>query len=282
MSGEMQTPIDLTIHPRDIAFQRESLRARWWLGGDPIATAFFNTLSASFPQGERFFLDAVRPYRDVVDPKLRDQILAFTAQEAVHSREHLAFNNRVADQGYNFGRIDTYLRKQFDFGRKLPQINQLCATIALEHFTAILAHAVLFETDDFAGAPPELKRMWHWHAIEEIEHKAVAFDTFCAVSRRMSAFRRWWARAFSMAITTILFFKFIGFGVREFFRQDSVNNLRSWRALLRYLWIRPGLFRRAAPGYFAYYRPGFHPWQVDDRGLIAHVEATLSTSAAAV
>ncbi len=276
MVSETQTPADLAIRPRDIAFRPASPAPRWWLGGDPIATAFFNALSASFPQGERFFMDAVRTYRDIADPKLHDQIAAFTAQEAVHSREHLVFNQAVAAHGYDFGRIDIYLKARFDFGRKLPKLDQLCATIALEHFTAVLAHAILSGDDDLAGAPPDLKRMWEWHAMEEIEHKAVAFDTFLAATRRFSPLRRWWMRCLSMILSTIMFVLFIGFGVREFFRQDGIAELRSWRALLRYLWTRPGILRRMAPGYFAYYKPGFHPWRVDDRALIAGAEAALS------
>jgi hypothetical protein len=270
----------LTIHPRDLSFRDCSGVPRHWLGGDPIATAFFNTLSSSFPQGERFFMDAVRPYRDAAGAKLRQQIVAFTAQEAVHSREHLLFNNSVAQHGFAFAAIDAYLTKQFDFGRKLPRLNQLCATIALEHFTAILAHALLCDGDDLAAAPPQLKRMWHWHAIEEIEHKAVAFDTFLAATRHLSGLRRWWARCLSMAITTILFLKFIRFGLREFFRRDGIDNSRSWRALFRYVWIEPGLMRRVLPAYFAYYKPGFHPWRVDDRALIARVETSLATATA--
>lgn len=281
METETQTPADLTIRPRDIAFGRVLPAPRWWLGGDPIATAFFNTLSASFPQGERFFMDAVRPYRDAAGAKLAGQIAAFTAQEAVHSREHLVFNNSLEAQGFDFSRIDTYLKKQFDFGRKLPRLNRLCATIALEHFTAILAHAILSDGVDLAGAPPELKRMWHWHAIEEIEHKAVAFDTFLAATRRFSPLRRWWLRCFSMALTTILFFRFLWFGVGEFFRHDGIDGLQSRYALLRYLWVEPGILRRVAPGYFAYYKPRFHPWRVDDRALIADVEATLAAGDAA-
>jgi predicted metal-dependent hydrolase len=276
--AETQTPADLAIHPRDIAFGRRSRPPRSWVGGDPIATAFFNALSASFPQGERFFIDAVRPYRGAADPRLGEQIQAFIAQESVHSREHLVFNNAIAVHGFEFSRIDTYLKSRFDFGCTLPPLNQLCATIALEHFTAILAHALLSDGDDLAGAPTELKRMWQWHAIEEIEHKAVAFDTFLAVTRRFSRLRRWQLRCVSMGLTTILFFQFIGFGVREFFRQDGIDNLRSWRKLLHYLWIRPGIMRRAAPNYFAYYKPGFHPWRVDDRALIVDVEAALAAS----
>jgi hypothetical protein len=279
--AETQTPADLVIRPRDLAFGRASPAPRWWLDGDPIATAFFNTLSASFPQGERFFMDSVRPYRNVADAKLAGQIAAFTAQEAVHSREHLVFNNSVAVQGYDFSRMDLYLKKRFDFGRKLPRLDQLCATIALEHFTAILAHAILSGGDDLAGAPPELTRMWHWHAIEEIEHKAVAFDTFLAATQHFSPLRRWSMRCLSMVFTTIMFFQFIAFGMGEFFRHDGIDELRSWRAFFRYLWRKPGLMRRAAPAYFAYFKPGFHPWHVDDRALIVKVEATLSARHAA-
>ncbi len=276
--AETQTPADLAIHPRDMAFGRRAQPPRHWLDGDPIATAFFNALSASFPQGERFFMDAVRPYRGAAGQRLGAQIQAFLAQEAVHSREHLVFNNAVAVHGFDFSRIDAYLKNKFDFGRTLPPLNQLCATIALEHFTAILAHALLSDGDDLAGAPAELKRMWQWHAIEEIEHKAVAFDTFLAVTRHFSRLRRWQLRCVSIGLTTLMFFQFMGFGVREFFRQDGIDNPGSWRRLLHYLWIRPGIMRRAAPGYFAYYKPGFHPWRVDDRALILDVEAALAAS----
>ena len=282
MSGETQTPADLAIRPRDIAFARASpVAPRFWLGGDPIATAFFNALSASFPQGERFFMDSVRPYRESADAKLAGQIAAFTAQEAVHSREHLVFNARIAEDGFDFSRIELYLKKRFDFGRKLPRLNQLCATIALEHFTAILAHAVLSDGRDLAGAPAEIRRMWQWHAIEEIEHKAVAFDTFLMAARRFSPLRRWWIRCVSMVLSTMMFLRFLWFGTREFFRHYGIDDLRSRRALLRHLWIDPGLMRRAAPGYFAYYKPNFHPWHVDDRALIAGVEAALETRGAA-
>lgn len=271
-----KTPADLAIRPRDVAFEHPTPEPRWWVNGDPIATAFFNALSASFPQGERFFMDSVRRYRDKADPELRGQIQTFLAQEAVHSREHLLFNYALTGPGFDLSRIDSYLKSHFDFGRKLPPINQLCATIALEHFTAILAHALLAQGDDLKGAPDELKRMWHWHAIEEIEHKAVAYDTYLAATRHYSGLRRWWQRSFSMVLTTIVFLEFIGFGVREFFRRDGIDTWKSRAAMFRYMWIKPGLMRRAAPSYFAYFKPGFHPWRIDDRALIAGVEAELA------
>jgi len=281
LPAQTQTPGDLLIRPRDISFAHELPRQRWWLNGDPIATTFFNALSASFPQGERFFMDAVRPYRDTVEPELREQIRAFTTQEAVHSREHRIFNNTLAAQGYNLDRIDAYLKRRFDFGRKLPRLNWLGATIALEHFTAILAHAILSDPAYLAGAPPELRRFWQWHAIEEIEHKGVAFDTYLAATARFTPFRRWWMRCMSMVLTSMMFFQFIAYGMRELFRQDGINTFQSWRALFRYLWREPGLMRRVMRAYFAYFKPGFHPWRIDDRALIAKTENSLRTLAAA-
>jgi predicted metal-dependent hydrolase len=279
--AETQTPADLVIRPRDLAFGRGSNPARWWHGGDPIATAFFNALSASFPQGERFFMDAVRPWRETAGPELREQIRVFTAQEAVHSREHLVFNNQVASAGFDFGPIDTFLKRRFDLARKLPRLTQLAATIALEHFTAILANVILKDSEHLAGARAELKRMWQWHAIEEVEHKAVAFDTFMFATEGFWPLRRWWIRSFSMVLATLMFFQYLAFGAREFLRRDGIDNPGAWRALLSYLFVRPGIMRRVAPSYFTYYRPGFHPWRVDDRALIADVEISLAPSHAA-
>ncbi len=275
MLAETQTPHDLFIRPRNLAFQHDMHRERWWLNNDPIATAFFNALSASFPQGERFFMDAVRPYRDSVNPRLREQIQAFTAQEAMHSREHRVFNDSMEGLGYNLQSIDAYLKRRFDFGRTLPRLNWLTATIALEHFTAILAHAILSDDTFLENAPAELKRLWYWHAIEEIEHKSVAFDTYLTATHRLGPFRRWWIRCISMVLITGMFFQFIAYGVREFFRGDGINRFQSWKALIYYLWVYPGIMRRVTPSYFSFFKPGFHPWHIDDRVLIADTDATL-------
>jgi len=79
-----------------------------------------------------------------------------------------------------------------------------------------------------------------------------------------------------MVLSTIMFLQFIGFGARQFLRRDGLDTFRNRRAVLHYMWINPGIMRRAAPSYFAYFKPGFHPWRVDDRALIAGVEAELA------
>ncbi len=97
----IKSPHDLTITPRDRRFGRGKSQNRWWLGNDPIATAFYNALSITFPRGEAFFVESVRAHRDDAPEKLKGEINAFIKQEVIHSREHVSFNKRVVDAGYN-------------------------------------------------------------------------------------------------------------------------------------------------------------------------------------
>ncbi len=128
------TPTDLTITPRDRRFGRERATERHWLNGDPIATAFFNALSFTFPRGEAFFIDSVRAFRDGVPPKLAGEIAAFIKQEVVHSREHLAFNRQVTAHGYDVSLLDRDVTMVLDLARQRPPLVSLAATMALEHF----------------------------------------------------------------------------------------------------------------------------------------------------
>ena len=277
MSKKKQAPADLVIRPRDLAFGRNTANPRWWLGHDPIATAYFNTLSAAFPQGERFFIESVRNCMHMASPELQSQIAAFSSQEFVHAREHVLFNRQATDAGYDLTKIEAFVKRELDFAKTRGPAGQLAITISLEHFTAILGHIGLSDPRHFGGASPENQRLWRWHAMEEIEHKAVAFDTYLAATKNWSALGRWTMRCSTMAVSTVLFFAEIFVGVREHFKQDSINTSRTWLRLLHYLLVTPGGARQMMRDYFAFYRPGFHPWQRDDRALIADVEATLAT-----
>src|ERR1700712_3355260 len=101
-----KTPADLTITPRDRRFGRDAGQARWWLAGDPVGTAFHNALSVTFPKGEAFFIESVKAFRDGVPARLDAEIRAFTMQEVMHSREHVAFNRRVIDAGYDISGLE--------------------------------------------------------------------------------------------------------------------------------------------------------------------------------
>lgn len=266
------TPTDLTITPRDRRFGRAARTGRHWLNNDPIATAFFNALSITFPRGEAFFIDSVRAFRDGASDKLAGEIAAFVRQEVIHSREHLAFNRQVTDQGYDVSRLDADVTMVLDLAYSRPPIVRLAATMALEHFTAILAHELLRDPGHLEGADADVAALWRWHAIEEIEHKGVAHDTWDHATRDWPRFRRWWLRSLMMLIVTRHFVQHRARGMMDLLRQDGLSGWRAGLGLIRYVIVRPGILRRVALPWARYFLPGFHPWAVDDRALIALAE----------
>ncbi|HEX6218987.1 MAG TPA: metal-dependent hydrolase, partial [Sphingomicrobium sp.] len=263
------TPADLTITPRDRKFARDPRPGRWWHGGDPVATALYNALSATFPEGEAFFVESVRQFRDGTPPKLAGEIKAFTTQEAIHSREHAAFNKAASEAGYDLTRLDKRLRWRLDLVKSRPPIASLAATMALEHFTAILAHELLSDPRHLAGAEKESADLWRWHAAEEIEHKGVAYDTWLHATAHWPRFKRWKVKAKVMMLVTRNFIVDRTHGGLELLRQDGITGPKAWSRLLWYMWIRPGVMRKIFSAWAKYFMPGFHPWNEDDRQLIA-------------
>lgn len=264
----LPTPAELSITPRDRRFGRSSVTPRLWHGGRVDATAIYNALSTTFPKGEAFFVESVRAFREGAPPKLANEIGAFTTQEAIHSREHDAFNKRATDSGYDLTMLEAQVARRLSVTSGKPPIVSLAATMALEHFTAILAHQLLVDPRHLEGADKETADLWRWHALEEIEHKGVAYDTWLNATRHWPRWKRWKLKARVMLYVTRNFVVDRTAGALELMRQDGVTGLRAWRLLLIYLWVKPGMFRKIAGAWFRYFLPGFHPWNEDDRFLL--------------
>lgn len=267
------TPDDLVITPRDRRFGRGTRRDRWWLNGDPIATAFYNALSVTFPKGEGFFVDSVRRFRDGTPPRLTAEINAFIKQEVMHTREHVAFNRHVVDQGYDVRRLDKDVDDALALTKGRPPIASLASTTALEHFTAMLAHELIADPRHLAGGEEQARALWLWHAAEEIEHKGVAYDTWLHATRDWPRLKRWWVKTLVMLITTWRFFTGRTRGMLELLRQDGLSGPRVWARLAWYAFGNPGMARKVAGVWAAYFLPGFHPWRHDDRALIGLAES---------
>jgi uncharacterized protein len=265
----LPTPADLSITPRDRRFGRDAATPRLWHGGRVEATAIYNALSATFPIGEAYFVESVRKFREGAPPKLAEEIKGFTTQEAIHSREHDAFNKRAEQSGYDLSKLEQRVSERLSITRDRPPIVNVAATMALEHFTAILAHELLANPRHLEGAEPETADLWRWHAVEEIEHKGVAYDTWLYATRDWPRTKRWKVKAKIMLLVTRNFLVDRTAGSLELMRQDGVTGLKAGRLLLTYLWVRPGMFRKIAGAWLKYFLPGFHPWNEDDRHLLA-------------
>lgn len=274
-AATLPTPADLSITPRDRRFGRETAASRLWHGGRVEATAIYNALSSTFPIGEAYFVESVRAFRQGTPPKLAEEIKAFTTQEAIHSREHDAFNKAAERAGYDLSSLEAQVERRLAITRARPPIVNVAATMALEHFTAILAHELLKTPGHLEGAEPEAANLWRWHSVEEIEHKGVAYDTWLFATRNWPRWKRWKVKAKVMLYVTRNFLVDRTAGALELMRQDGVTGLRAWTTLLWYLWVRPGMFRKIAGAWVKFFLPGFHPWNEDDRYLLRAYEAGL-------
>ncbi len=159
---------------------------KYWFGGDAFKTRFFDAMSTLFPEGERFFISCVRDFRDqVTDPVLMQEIKDFIRQEGQHGIVHTQFNDRLKAQGIDVDMLER-IEKQllFNIVRKyVPKKHTLATTAAAEHMTAIMAHSFFERKEVLESADPRMRAMYAWHAMEEIEHKAVAFDVMQKIAK---------------------------------------------------------------------------------------------------
>lgn len=269
------TPADLTITVRDERFNRDTTPRRWW-AGEPFGTAWHNALSATFPRGEAFFIEAVKAHREGADPKLEAEIRAFVKQEINHTREHIAFNRLAEDAGYDIKKIDQRVAEMLALTKDRPAIANLAVTMALEHYTAMMAAEFLANPQHFADADPEVRDMWRWHATEEIEHKGVAYDTWIHATKDWTPGKRWKVRSLVMLSVTGRFFKNRWSDSLDLLAQDGITGWKAKWGLFKYLTVSPGIVRRIVPAWLAYFKPGFHPWDHDDRELIRRYEGEFS------
>ena len=254
----------MTVQRRDYRFKLDADRVRdWHLGGRDV-TQFFNGLSVFFPVGERFFIKSVRRYRDAVSqPALQQDVTGFIGQEALHGREHEAFNRMMSEAGLPVQKLERIAQLVLGATQKLtPPAWQLAVTIALEHFTAIYAERLLDDPRFLDRAAPEFKALWQWHALEETEHRAVAFDVWKEVQG--SGVSEYVIRTAAMVVTWALFSAIVGINTLALTEADakllkSRSRLRRYRQLGRFLLGRGGFLSGSLPALLAYFRPAFHP-----------------------
>jgi predicted metal-dependent hydrolase len=253
------------IEVRNLRFPLDAQVPKHWFGGAQACTTFWDNLSVLFPAGERFFMNAVRAFEtQLSDDRLREDVRRFYQQEALHSREHVRYNDMLRAHGYPVDAMDESVRKLLtDVARLSPEF-QLAVTCGLEHFTALLAQLVLSEDSPFEKAHPVMAALWRWHAAEENEHASVAFDVFRAIG---GSYR---VRVGAMVAVTLVFWGKVAEQQVHMMRADgTLGSLKEWSALARFLLGRSGWLVRLAKPYLAYYRPDFHPSQLDASPLLA-------------
>jgi predicted metal-dependent hydrolase len=239
---------------------------RYWNGGDAFATHYLNALSSVFPDGEAFFVRSVLRYRERIDdPALLRAVQGFAGQEAQHSHHHDRHLALLDAQGYTaLGRVNRLMDRAMRLQNRLLPKFSLAGTAASEHLTALLARRILEDSSAFTRAmDPRMAELWRWHALEEAEHKAVAYDV---LQRVAPSYAR---RALLLIATTLgLFVEILGRTAYMLWKDGVLFRRETWKSGRRFLFARRGLMRGHGPAFFAWFRRDFHPAQNDDSTLI--------------
>lgn len=260
------TPANVQIKPRNRSHDLALALEGEWLDNNAFLTAVFNGMSITFPAGEKFFIDSVRHHADeVTDPILKEHIRGFCGQEGFHRREHQRYNEVLCDaRGYDLEKLEGKLTARLAWAQKnLSPLQNLAITVAIEHFTAVLAELLLSSNSIMNKADPSMRELWRWHAAEEMEHKSVAFDVYRAVGGteelRKTVMRR--ASFFiGLELTRALFY---------ILRKDGqLFNFKLWKKGLAGLFGKEGAFSGGWALYKEFYADGFHPWQQDTQQLL--------------
>jgi uncharacterized protein len=249
--------------------------------------AYLVGLSLLFPEGERFFIRAVKRYADeITDPQLKKDVKGFIAQEAQHGRQHEILNTDIFGQrydvqtflenwtGFAFGFLEKFAADYLPYGGGKLEI---AITAAAEHFTATWGTAAL-KSESFAKFDSQsIKDLIYWHAIEEIEHKHVAFDVMRAVDAN------YFLRTGAMVITAFLIGGLSVWGFAHVFSQEkNIQWLQVLRALRYESFDKDGMFRQFAVAFITYFKPNFHPSDMDDKALFDEFAALVDSSIAKV
>lgn len=260
---QTKTPMDLEIRPRPVSIDFPGHTSRFWYDDSPFISHFFDAFSTILPVGEDMFIFSLRQVREqIADPQLQKQISAFIGQEAFHSREHAKYNELMQRWGYDIDGMNKSMNRTTRIIRaRLGPMQTLAVTLSCEHLTSILS-AALLRGDFMTRADPHVKALWQWHAVEEIEHKAVAWDVYESLGGTYRTRVVW------------MNFAFLLIGIRvavrllHMLRRDGLLwRWNVWREGLGFLFGKGGLVRVLRRDFVDFYRRDFHPWQHDTRGL---------------
>ncbi|MBW2212541.1 MAG: metal-dependent hydrolase, partial [Deltaproteobacteria bacterium] len=265
----------IPIVPRRPKWDFADLKQRFFFGGNGLKSAFVVALSGSFPPGEKEFIQSVRLFLDQVrDPELIEDVKDFTAQEGQHSLQHKLLNEAFDRIGYLATRVSEQFEEiEQEWIEKRSDADRLAATVVMEHITAVMAHFALTRPEEFDPLPDSVRELLLWHAIEEIEHKSVAFDVYEECVGDRNRLRR------QLLLHMILF----PLGIRDFQRMllRELGHAPTWKErgeMARYLLGPRGLVVSVLPRYLALLKPGFHPWDMDDSHLVEEWKDRLQTA----
>ncbi len=259
MNALVQYQVDPVVRSK-LNFKLDEV-PRFWFGGDPFKTRMFDALSLTFPDGERYFIECVRLFRDkITDPDLQQRVADFIRQEAQHGIAHDKMNEEMRKQGMPLDQFINFLQRLFksELKNRSPQYN-IAMTAAAEHLTALMADTFYSQKSTLADAHPYVRALFAWHSIEEMEHRDVAFDVMQQVGEVPESLRK-----FTLALTTVAMMGFTTYRANVMLAHDGFSRTQRLKLAVSgipWLFGKQGVFTRMRKPYMDWYKKDFHPSQ---------------------
>ncbi|KHO21587.1 metal-dependent hydrolase [Mycolicibacterium setense] len=270
--------VDLTVRRMKFGFDARPTGDKYFADGSIVFSHTVALLSAIFPPGEDIFVRSVRRYLDeITDPELRKRVLGFIGQEKTHGLQHRELNEQLAAMGYptawfeyllqSTERMEKFLDKQYPSPDRLVRLRHffLGFTVAAEHFTAVWAENILNSPEiQTMMYDPEIRNLLNWHALEELEHKSVAFDVYRALGVPESTRIRWMRFDSNFGIPILLAFAWL-----SIIATDADGRRQPWRILRETVqMLRNPMWKGFYSAMRPFKDPGFHPDQIDNTELL--------------
>ncbi|WP_151745905.1 metal-dependent hydrolase [Acinetobacter soli] len=259
MNAHVQYQVDPVVRMH-LDFKLEDV-PRFWFAGDPFRTRIFDALSLTFPEGERYFIECVRMFRDKLqDEELQARVADFIKQEAQHGIAHDKMNQLMKLQGMPVDQFTATLKKifRFELTRRSKQYN-IAMTAAAEHLTALMADTFYRKKATLENVHPYVRALLAWHAIEEMEHRDVAFDVMKQVGEVPETTRK-----LALVITTLLMSGFTMYRANVMLRCDGFTareRLQLFRRGLPWFIGPNGILTAMKQPYKDWFKADFHPSQ---------------------
>ena len=282
-------PEEVALHARDVQFDFSNSSLAW-IEGDPYGSHVISSLNLLLPTGERWFCkNFTEAMGYVKDERLREEMIGFMGQEAVHAKSHdKALPEFLLRHGIDtapfidqvewfFGRISERLDTVYPAPSRGAAEVSVEIIAGLEHFFAALGNWVLNNKWDELGADPVIKDLFRWHGAEEVEHRHVAYNVAGYFSRG------YLRHMVASVVATVLLVLLVARGTKFLVRNDpSLPNL----GYLRLIWKARQAGKRGSIPSFRFllvttlrlFKPNYSP---EAEGNTAQAIAYLATSPAA-
>jgi predicted metal-dependent hydrolase len=173
------TPFELKVR-KEARFDFSQLGTAIHTEDNLYISHLFNAFTLIAPITEGMLIRAIRLSQPMLEGSgLETDAKAFIGQEAIHTREHRALNRRLSELGLNVEEVVSVIEQEVkNIGDSMSLQENLAVVVTGEHAIYSIARALLMSKYPQCQQQQQVKNLFIWHAVEEMEHQSVCDDIY--------------------------------------------------------------------------------------------------------